>query len=565
MSPDAIIDSEKVAIYNGPIATQVEAPRGAPTVLVVAQQGQPTSGSGCCTWPAPLAACSAATALVVIVAVVAAAAIFTCTSDYHHPGQRSLRVLTSPRRTLLTIYNITDNGTQFPWMANCELPPNSNLSLALWSENTYLKNVDRVVYLVLFGLVGGAAIALNVAELYVVFTRKYRLMLRCCLGSLAASDLLLSVFAVISNTSNLSHPILRWNLGAAMCGSVPLMEFAGALANALTLGLVALDRYRSLLLAAGPGRWEPAAPACSTCLAIIWVVAFGVASPSVSLYEVTLTLVLVMEGGRPADCRLLDRCYESTEASGKTYMRVLFGFIFIPLLLAFLVLHAVVASFVWRKRKPFASAPACGAQNARCGKDRGDGTTSNSSGDANRSNNATSSSDTLSGRARTAAGAASTATATATATGVASPSGPFQRAPTAKKTSPHTVRNIRSFRRIIVMMVLFFVCRLPNWLFNIVHDAAGTGDKYAWWLARYGVNLLALFNSVVNPLLYCFFNETLSAVARVRSWLTRPCRAGADPQCQQQPSRPREPPRPPSIVPRGPYYDAEHRTANWKP
>ncbi|XP_049947807.1 gastrin/cholecystokinin type B receptor-like [Schistocerca serialis cubense] len=397
-------------------------------------------------------------------------------------------------------------------MANCELPPNSNLSFALWSENTYLKNVDRVVYLVLFGLVGGAAIALNVAELYVVFTRKYRLMLRCCLGSLAASDLLLSVFAVISNTSNLSHPILRW----------PTLDSGVAL----------------------------------RCPA-------GVASPSVSLYEVTLTLVLVMEGGRPADCRLLDRCYESTEASGKTYMRVLFGFIFIPLLLAFLVLHAVVASFVWRKRKPFASAPACGSQNARCGKGRGDGTTSNSSGDANRSNNATSSSDTLSGRARTAAGAASTATATAT--GVASPSGPFQRAPSAKKTSPHTVRNIRSFRRIIVMMVLFFVCRLPNWLFNIVHDAAGTGDKYAWWLARYGVNLLALFNSVVNPLLYCFFNETLSAVARVRSWLTRPCRAGAEPHCQQQPSRQREPPRPPSIVPRGPYYDAEHRTANWKP
>lgn len=79
-------------------------------------------------------------------------------------------------------------------------------------------------------------------------------------------------------------------------------------------------------------------------------------------------------------------------------------------------------------------------------------------------------------------------------------------------------RKLRTFKVILVLMAVFFLCRLPTWIYVIVkHDISTNND----FLLQLIFNVLNLVNSALNPFLYTFLGSTLSFTAKCRKLCKR--------------------------------------------
>ncbi|GLG93450.1 uncharacterized protein GBIM_00864, partial [Gryllus bimaculatus] len=75
-------------------------------------------------------------------------------------------------------------------------------------------------------------------------------------------------------------------------------------------------------------------------------------------------------------------------------------------------------------------------------------------------------------------------------------------------------RNVRTFRRILLMMAVSLVLRAPAWavtvfLFN--KDVSGS-SVYSFWRMKLSFSLLNVLSSALSPLLYCFPDQTMKAL-----------------------------------------------------
>jgi hypothetical protein len=73
-------------------------------------------------------------------------------------------------------------------------------------------------------------------------------------------------------------------------------------------------------------------------------------------------------------------------------------------------------------------------------------------------------------------------------------------------------RQERLFRVILVLMSVFFVCRLPTWIFLIYQLNSPTSDPIHWIL-YFSFGILASMNCALNPYLYTFMSETIKLVS----------------------------------------------------
>lgn len=292
----------------------------------------------------------------------------------------------------------------------------------------------------------------------------------------------------------------------------------------------------------------------------------GISGPMATTYQV-LTMLILMIDDRDmiSSCVLLQRCY-MVDDTHNVYFMVLFGFVFIPLLLAFLVLHGIIASFIWRKRRPVTykstnkcqivpiragttsdSNPVGGGDSSSSGKRPN--TTSTIVSDINNQNSAT---EDKSGREDSKSKISTAACHTGN-----------------KVKSRQTERNIRSFKRIIAMMVIFFVLRLPLWIMNLDLFPASE-NPHGFYIVRYSFSLMNLLNCLLNPLLYCFFNETLALYQKFKGILRRilcMCYSHGQPDTASESEgnsntvQEERVPRPMLMVPRGPCGEGDkHRT-----
>lgn len=85
------------------------------------------------------------------------------------------------------------------------------------------------------------------------------------------------------------------------------------------------------------------------------------------------------------------------------------------------------------------------------------------------------------------------------------------------------------FKAIVVLMLVFFVCRLPMWVFLLV-KMVGEANTGAYWNLHYSFGILAMVNAVLNPLMYTFLTETIRFTLFVKAYCMRacvqPCRSG---------------------------------------
>lgn len=72
----------------------------------------------------------------------------------------------------------------------------------------------------------------------------------------------------------------------------------------------------------------------------------------------------------------------------------------------------------------------------------------------------------------------------------------------------HMERKIRTFKIILSIMLIFFLCRMPHWIFNVVRFAI-KADQPIHWIMSYVLSFFLLFNTAINPFLYSFLNQTI--------------------------------------------------------
>lgn len=77
-----------------------------------------------------------------------------------------------------------------------------------------------------------------------------------------------------------------------------------------------------------------------------------------------------------------------------------------------------------------------------------------------------------------------------------------------KQKTSREIRQLRMFKVIIVIMITFFVCRLPTWIF-LLYKLFNVADTNFHWMLQYCLGLLSITNCVLNPLLYTFLSETI--------------------------------------------------------
>lgn len=80
----------------------------------------------------------------------------------------------------------------------------------------------------------------------------------------------------------------------------------------------------------------------------------------------------------------------------------------------------------------------------------------------------------------------------------------------------HIIRKRRTVRVILILIIIFAICRLPQWLFLLVKLYVETTGNF-WWNLQVILTTLSLFNASIHPFLYAFLNESLSLVKWIKS------------------------------------------------
>lgn len=85
---------------------------------------------------------------------------------------------------------------------------------------------------------------------------------------------------------------------------------------------------------------------------------------------------------------------------------------------------------------------------------------------------------------------------------------------TRRNKNMHVERKIRTFKIIIVLMLVFLLCRFPYHIFSIM-KLMGTYNEHKHWIVTYVLNGLVLLNCALNPFLYTFLNPTLNILIKL--------------------------------------------------
>lgn len=86
------------------------------------------------------------------------------------------------------------------------------------------------------------------------------------------------------------------------------------------------------------------------------------------------------------------------------------------------------------------------------------------------------------------------------------------------------LRQMRMFKVILVIIFVFMICRLPNWIFLIYklsHKVSGRLN----WLLVYSFAIMGLLSCMLNPLLYTFLSETIKVTSRIQNACCQICKS----------------------------------------
>lgn len=81
------------------------------------------------------------------------------------------------------------------------------------------------------------------------------------------------------------------------------------------------------------------------------------------------------------------------------------------------------------------------------------------------------------------------------------------------------------FKVILVLMAVFFICRLPNWIY-VLYKLSNNSQANIHWVINYALGLVVMANCMLNPFLYTFLSETIrlsTFLAGIICGMFRPC------------------------------------------
>lgn len=176
---------------------------------------------------------------------------------------------------------------------------------------------------------------------------------------------------------------------------------------------------------------------------------------------------------------------------------ILFSFIFAPIFLAFVWLNAIIAREIWKRRH--APGTQSLSKSKRADEDSSTAEIKDTDETYTSSNGRHPSSKISSGECKNSAVSAPVFTVE-----------PQSNAPANVETrrNGRQRRQMRMFKVILVLMSVFIMCRLPNWIFLIYKLTYQVTGKVNW-LLYYSFGIMGLVNCMLNPLLYTFLGETL--------------------------------------------------------
>ena len=83
-----------------------------------------------------------------------------------------------------------------------------------------------------------------------------------------------------------------------------------------------------------------------------------------------------------------------------------------------------------------------------------------------------------------------------------------------RRNEQRRCRQMRMFKVILVLMTVFIVCRLPNWIFLLYKLSYKVSGRLNW-LLLYSFAVMGLLNCMLNPLLYTFLSEAIRISSRI--------------------------------------------------
>ncbi|XP_016928245.3 gastrin/cholecystokinin type B receptor [Drosophila suzukii] len=374
-----------------------------------------------------------------------------------------------------------------------------------------LNRFKRHAFTAVVGILFCLAFSGNLSTLYVNTRRKLRPFFRACLISLACSDLVSSIFCSVSYMAQFQAEYLQlWTIGGFMCNFVPFITTTSVLSGSLTLVAIALDRYLAVMRPV-LGFWNPDIRFSCLCMLLIWACSIGASGPLLGIYEYKRIFLLRMDddsseesGGVPTvvpeelvvtELEMVHMCLAGDHDIGLYYV-ILFALIFLPCIVSFVWLNAVIARQLWLRRH-YHQEQQVQQQEPK------------------------------EGQFKSMGGDLLMPTTLVSAVGVALPFA-LEKAslppkipvkdPAKKTTAAALAREARHRRMVVVvllMMAVFICLRLPAWVFLIMR-LFGTYSEPIDWLLYFSFGILNLFSCALNPIFYTFLTQTIKTVSLVK-------------------------------------------------
>lgn len=169
----------------------------------------------------------------------------------------------------------------------------------------------------------------------------------------------------------------------------------------------------------------------------------------------------------------LSICSTSNKLSHLVFYSIIFCFIFVPLMVMFLWFYYKIAKLIWKRRKPLKIFE----KNLK----------------NNSVTNETSTDSTIS------IGKLPNPVIIQVNNGIKTEM---------KYSKIHMKKKIKTFKIILLIMAVFFICRMPHYIFNLIKYSLVLNDNKHWVIANVFTFFLIL-NTTLNPFLYSFLNESI--------------------------------------------------------
>lgn len=200
------------------------------------------------------------------------------------------------------------------------------------------------------------------------------------------------------------------------------------------------------------------------------------------------------------------------------YFSIVFTFIFLPLFVTFICFNGIIAREIWKRRKM----PGSAARKQK--KINEDSSTTEVGGKSTNDTNSTSLRNNNSSKDSTIS----------TITQQPIQSVIPQSAHNDNRCNERQRRQMRMFKVILVLMCVFIMFRLPNWIWLLYKLSFEIAPTRSGWLITYSFSAAGILNSMVNPFLYTFLSETIRCTERIRGWCNKFCKVCRTKDSQQQ-------------------------------